>query len=35
MRFLPLTFIVGIHGFALFVPYLLICVGVQMALKHR
>jgi hypothetical protein len=35
MRFLPLTFLMGIHGFALFVPYLLLCVGLEMTLKHR
>jgi hypothetical protein len=35
VRFLPLTFLVGIHGFALFVPYLLLCIGLEMTLRQR
>jgi hypothetical protein len=35
VRFLPLTFLVGIHGFALFMAYLVLCLGLQMTLRHR
>ena len=35
LRFLPLTFLVGIHGFVMFVPYLLLCLALQATLRQR
>jgi hypothetical protein len=33
--FLPLTFLAGVHGFALFAPYLLLCIAVHHASQPR
>ena len=30
----PLTFVAGVHGFALFAPYLLVVFGLTLALKR-
>ena len=38
MRFIwafPIAFVAGIHGFAMFAPYLLAVVGVGLALRKR
>ena len=35
LRFLPLTLIAGVHGFALAAPYLAICVGLAALARRR
>jgi hypothetical protein len=35
IRFLPLTFVAGMHGFALFVPYLVLVVAATLILRRR
>jgi hypothetical protein len=35
IRFLPLTFIAGVHGFALFAPYAAVMLLLGAILKRR
>lgn len=35
IRYLPLTFLAGVHGFALFAPYLAVAVAVTHVLWAR
>ncbi len=35
VRFLPLTFVAGIHGFALFAPYVGLVIAAALFLRHR
>jgi hypothetical protein len=35
IRFLPFTYIAGMHGFVFFVPYLALCVGLIAFGRHR
>ena len=35
LRFLPLTFVAGVHGFALFAPYLAIAIALTHLLWAR
>jgi len=34
IRFIPLTFLAGVHGFALFAPYVLLFVALMMLLQR-
>ncbi|MGA2583497.1 MAG: hypothetical protein ABSG31_09500 [Tepidisphaeraceae bacterium] len=35
IRFLPFTFLAGMHGFVIFAPYLMLCMGVVVYTRHR
>ncbi len=35
LRFLPLTLIAGVHGFALAAPYLAVCLGLASLARRR
>jgi len=34
VRFLPLTFLLGMEGFVLFLPYLLLCVSILFITRY-
>ena len=35
LRFLPLTFLAGVHGFAMFAPYAAIFLGIVHLINRR